>query len=118
MTKYDAVGVEELEAGACKIVTIAGKSIGVYYNGKEYYAIRNVCPHQQVELCKGKFTGTTLESKPHEYIYGREGEILTCPWHAWEFDVKTGKALVDPDRYRVKVYEVSVENNRVWVHVD
>ncbi len=39
MTKYDAVGVEELEAGACKIVTIAGKSIGVYYNGKEYYAI-------------------------------------------------------------------------------
>ncbi|PZE20263.1 Rieske (2Fe-2S) protein [Paenibacillus xerothermodurans] len=117
MTKHEAAAVGEIEAGKCKIVTIDGRSIGIYYDGRDYFAIRNVCPHEQAELCKGTFSGTTLASQPHEYIYGMDGEILVCPWHGWEFDVKTGKSLVDPERYRVKVYEVTVEDDRVWVHM-
>jgi nitrite reductase/ring-hydroxylating ferredoxin subunit len=117
MMKYDVAEIGEIERGKCKIVNIKGRSIGVYYNGKDYFAIRNICPHQQAELCKGTFTGTTLVSKPHEYIYGREGEVLVCPWHGWEYDVKTGQSLVDPNRYRIKVYDVSIENKRVMVHL-
>ncbi|WCK55986.1 Rieske (2Fe-2S) protein [Aneurinibacillus sp. Ricciae_BoGa-3] len=117
MTKYEAAQVGEIENGTCKILNIEGRSIGVYYDGKEYFAIRNVCPHEQAELCKGTFSGTTLNSKPHEYIYGMDGEILICPWHGWEFDVKTGQSLVDPNRYRVKVYDVTVEDNRIFVQV-
>jgi 3-phenylpropionate/trans-cinnamate dioxygenase ferredoxin subunit len=115
--KHDVAEVGEIEIGKCKIVSIGGRSIGIYYNGENYFAIRNVCPHEQAELCKGTFTGTTLPSKPHEYIYGRDGEILVCPWHGWEYDVNTGQSLVDPNRYRVKVYEVSVENNRIMVRI-
>jgi phenylpropionate dioxygenase-like ring-hydroxylating dioxygenase large terminal subunit len=75
MRKFDAAGVEEIEIGDCKILKIEGRSIGIYYDGKKYFAIRNVCPHEQAELCKGKITGTTLPSKPHEYIYGMEGVL-------------------------------------------
>ncbi|MDQ0218145.1 Rieske (2Fe-2S) protein [Peribacillus cavernae] len=117
MIKYDAAEVGEIETGKCKIFNINGRSIGVYYNGENYFAIRNVCPHQQAELCKGKISGTTLASKPHEYIYGKDGEILICPWHGWEFEIKTGQSLVDPDRYKVKVYDVSIENNRIMVYM-
>jgi nitrite reductase/ring-hydroxylating ferredoxin subunit len=117
MNKFEAAKVGEIEVGSCKILTVEGRSVGIYYDGENYFAIRNVCPHEQAEICKGKVTGTTLTSKPHEYVYGMEGEILVCPWHGWEFDIKTGKSLVDPDRYRIKVYDVSVENNRIMVHV-
>ncbi|ALS21420.1 MULTISPECIES: Rieske (2Fe-2S) protein [Paenibacillus] len=115
--KHVAAEVGEIAVGTCKIISIEGRSIGIYYDGERYHAIRNVCPHEQAELCKGHFSGTTLTSKPHEYIYGMEGEILVCPWHGWEFNVKTGASLVDPDRYRVKVYDVSVEEDRIVVHV-
>ncbi|WP_243767688.1 Rieske (2Fe-2S) protein [Paenibacillus agricola] len=27
----------------------------------------------------------------------RDNEILRCPWHGWEFDLKTGEHLVDPE---------------------
>jgi nitrite reductase/ring-hydroxylating ferredoxin subunit len=116
MRKFDAAGVDEIEIGDCKILKIEGRSIGIYYDGKKYFAIRNVCPHEQAELCKGKITGTTLPSKPHEYIYGMEGEVLVCPWHGWEFNVNDGTCLGDP-KYKVKTYEVSVENNRVMVQI-
>lgn len=114
--KYEVAEVGEIEVGSCKIVTVNGRSIGIYNDGKKYYAIRNVCPHEQAELCKGTFSGTTMPSKPHEYIYGMEGEVLLCPWHGWEFNINNGECIGDP-KYKVKTYEVSVENNRVMVQI-
>ena len=51
----------------------------------------------------------TLPSAPGEYLWAREGEILRCPWHGWEFDLTTGCAICEPDRTRVRTYEVTVE---------
>ena len=60
-------------------------------------------------LCKGTVTGTTLPSKPGEYIWAREGEIVRCPWHGWEFDITSGRSIFNPHRMRVKTYKVTVE---------
>ena len=49
---------------------------------------------------------------PGEVEYARAGEILTCPWHAWEFDIRTGQSWCDPARLRVRRYAVSVEQGR------
>jgi 3-phenylpropionate/trans-cinnamate dioxygenase ferredoxin subunit len=46
---------------------------------------------------------------PGEYTYTRRGEILRCPWHGWEFDVKTGQSWFDPVQTRVRAYPVTVE---------
>jgi 3-phenylpropionate/trans-cinnamate dioxygenase ferredoxin subunit len=46
---------------------------------------------------------------PGEYTYTRRGEILRCPWHGWEFDVKTGQSWFDPQQTRVRAYPVTVE---------
>jgi len=50
-----------------------------------------------------------MPSQPGEYIWGREGEILRCPWHGWEFDLITGRSIFNPHKMRVKTYEVTVE---------
>lgn len=51
-----------------------------------------------------------MPSKPGEYIWARDGEILRCPWHGWEFDITTGRSIFNPHRTRVKAYDVTVEN--------
>jgi nitrite reductase/ring-hydroxylating ferredoxin subunit len=73
--------------------------------------LRNSCPHQGAPLCRGAITGMTVPSTPGEYVWAREGEILRCPWHGWEFDVTSGRSVCNPHRTRVKTYEVTVEED-------
>jgi len=50
-----------------------------------------------------------VHSPVGEYVLKRPGEIIRCPWHGWEFDIKTGRSIFNPHRVRVKSYEVRVE---------
>ncbi|NOU94832.1 Rieske 2Fe-2S domain-containing protein [Paenibacillus sp. LMG 31456] len=108
MAKHIVGNTNEILPGQKKIVSLEGLSIGVFNVHGTYYAVKNSCPHQQAPLCVGKVSGTTLPSKPGEFLYGREGEILRCPWHGWEFDLTNGHSLFDPNRCWVKTYEVEV----------
>ncbi|MCY9698175.1 Rieske (2Fe-2S) protein [Paenibacillus alginolyticus] len=96
------------------IVNVEGRSIGLYRINGEYYALHNRCPHEGAQLCKGKVCGTTLPSDVYAYQFGRQGEIVRCPWHGWEFDIKTGKSLVD-EKVRVRSYKVTVEDGKVGI---
>jgi 3-phenylpropionate/trans-cinnamate dioxygenase ferredoxin subunit len=104
----------EIPPGDRKIVEIAGRSIGIFNVGGKYVAVLNVCPHELAPVCLGRVGGTTLPSPPGEYCWGREGEILACPWHGWEFDLLTGEALADP-RKRLRTYPVEVVDGTVYV---
>jgi 3-phenylpropionate/trans-cinnamate dioxygenase ferredoxin subunit len=108
-TRHVVGTVAEIGPGQRKIVEVAGISIGVFNVGGTFYALRNRCPHQGAPLCRGSLKGTTLPSAPGEYVWGREGEILRCPWHGWEFDVTNGRSIFNPHRVRVRAYEVTVE---------
>lgn len=108
MAKHTVCEVSELPPGNRRIISLEGRSIGVFNIKGTYYAVRNRCPHQGAELCKGPVKGIMLPSGPGEYRYGRDGEILCCPWHGWEFEIATGKSVFDPAQCRVKSYEVTV----------
>ena len=55
---------------------VAGERIVALYNvDGEFYALDGVCPHQGGPLGKGRLSGC----------------IVTCPWHGWQFDVRTGQ---------------------------
>lgn len=73
------------------------------------------CPHQGGPLCLGVLTGTTLPSAPGEYVYGRENEIIRCPWHGFEYDSVTGRCLGDPERMRVRTLDVVARDGDVLV---
>jgi nitrite reductase/ring-hydroxylating ferredoxin subunit len=109
MAKYVVGTVEEIAPGQRKIVEIAGRSIGVFNVGGSFYALRNTCPHQGGPLCQGQVTGLLMARVPGEFSYTRRGEILRCPWHGWEFDIKTGQSWFDPVQTRVRAYPVTIE---------
>ena len=109
MAKHVIGTVDEIPPGERKIVEIEGRSVGVFNIGGEFYALRNTCPHQSGPLCQGRLTGFLMARGPGEYSYTRRGEIIRCPWHGWEFDVKTGQSWFDPVQTRVRAYPVTVE---------
>jgi nitrite reductase (NADH) small subunit len=82
-TRHVIGRVGEVPPGQRKIVEVEGQSIGVFNVCGTFYALKNRCPHQGAPLCLGSLKGTALPGPPGEYHWGREGEILRCPWHGW-----------------------------------
>jgi nitrite reductase (NADH) small subunit len=113
--RWPVAKTSDIPPGARKIVEIEGRSIGLFNVHGTFVAVLNVCPHQQAPVCRGRIGGTTLPSPPGEFRWGRDGEILACPWHGWEFDLLTGRALAD--RRRLRLYPVTVEDDIVFVTV-
>ncbi|CAG7622330.1 3-phenylpropionate/cinnamic acid dioxygenase ferredoxin subunit [Paenibacillus solanacearum] len=114
LQRHVVATVSDIPPGAKKIVEAGGRSIGVYNINGQFHALRNVCPHQGAELCKGLVKPLVVSKGPGSFDYEREGEIVRCPWHQWEFDIKTGCMIVDP-AMRTKSYEVTVEKFDVSV---
>jgi 3-phenylpropionate/trans-cinnamate dioxygenase ferredoxin subunit len=113
MGTYVVAKASELPPGERKLVEVGGRSIGVFNVDGAYHALRNVCPHQGAPLCLGSIQGTAECSAPGEYVWGREGRILRCPWHGWEFDLTTGQSVFNPHSTRVRSYRVTVEEPSV-----
>jgi len=109
MKTYPVCKVSELPPGGRRIISIGTKSIGVFNLSGTYYALRNLCPHQFAPLCQGKVTGYCEPGNVGEFRWKREGEIVRCPWHAWEFDIKTGRSIFNPHKVRTGTYAVSIE---------
>ncbi len=104
MERHVVAPVAELPPGSRRLVTIRGREVVVFNVGGEYFALVDRCPHQGGSLSRGKLTGLVEASAPGEVRYSRRGEIIRCPWHGWEFDLRTGRSWCDPARLRVKNY--------------
>jgi nitrite reductase/ring-hydroxylating ferredoxin subunit len=105
---------DDITEGQSKIVNVEGRSIGIYRIDGEYYALHNRCPHEGAQLCKGPVCGTTLPSNVYEYEFGRKGELVRCPWHGWEFEIKTGKSVFD-EKVRTRSYKVQVDDGKIGI---
>jgi nitrite reductase/ring-hydroxylating ferredoxin subunit len=99
----------DIPPGDRRIVTLEGRSIGVFNVSGTYYALRNRCPHLAGPLCQGRVGGLLTATDPEHVVFERDGEILRCPWHGWEFDITTGRSVFEPEGLRVRAYEVTIE---------
>jgi 3-phenylpropionate/trans-cinnamate dioxygenase ferredoxin subunit len=102
----------ELAPGEKRIVDDpeSGISIGVFNVGGEFFALKNVCPHLGAPLCLGSVHATHRPGEVFEFRADLAGRVLRCPWHGWEFDIVTGKALYDRNS-RVASYPCTVDDN-------
>ena len=114
--RYIVAAVADLPPGQRKIVAIDRREIGVFNVQGEFYALRNLCPHRSGPLCSGRVRPLVVTTGVYQREYEREGEILKCPWHQWEFDIKTGQALYD-EKLRVKTYRVVQEGDDVVLYL-
>jgi nitrite reductase/ring-hydroxylating ferredoxin subunit len=83
------------------IETVAGERIVALFNvAGEFFALDGVCPHQGGPLGKGCL----------------KGHVVTCPWHGWQFDVRTGQHQISAT-IRQPSLPVRVEHGEVFVDV-
>lgn len=109
MAKHVVAKLGEIAPGQRKAVTVRGRPIVIFNLEGEYFGLLNRCPHQSAELAKGLIAGIAVADGPGEIRCVRPGEFIRCPWHGWEFDIRTGQSWCDPGRYAVKQFQVAVE---------
>lgn len=93
--------LDELPPGKSKEVEYGGRIYALFNVDGTISAIDGLCPHQGGPLADGPMDGT----------------YVICPWHGWDFCVKTGKSTMN-SRLKQPVFEVKVEGDDVLVAVD
>ena len=110
----------ESSFGEGKFVIIDGgkHSIGIIrLRTGELKAVRNWCPHKGAPICRGIVGGTWPPSAVGELQYDREGEVLVCPWHGFEYDLQDGREMFQEIPTRLRFFPISVRDGTVYVTV-
>ncbi len=110
MPKYVIGKVEQIPPGNRKLVEIRGRQIAIFNLNGDFFGILDRCPHQGASLCKGQIVGLVESEEPGEYKFSRQNEIIRCPWHGWEFDIRTGRSRCEPSKFRATQYPVTVND--------
>ncbi len=106
MAKHVVGAAKDVPPGERLRVDVAGTPVVIYNLGGEYFGLLDRCPHMGGLLSEGIQIGLVEAPKPGCYSYDRAGEIVRCPWHGWEFDIRTGKSRFDPKRWKTRPVEV------------
>lgn len=117
MGQHVVCEIHEIPEGKAKQVHVEGRDIAVFNLGDRFAAITSKCPHEGANLCNGKITDFIDSNGPGEYFIDGDRSFVRCPWHGWEFDLKTGQSQCDPRRMRVKSFEVDVTDGEQAVQI-
>jgi nitrite reductase/ring-hydroxylating ferredoxin subunit len=92
--------LEDLPPGALRAVTAGDQEVTLARCDGGVYAIQSHCLHLKGPLWEGHL----------------EGCVLTCPWHGWQYDVRTGENEFDL-AIQLQTYDVQVEDGEIRVRV-
>ena len=98
MARVKVLELSALPSGQIALVSVDGEDVVLFRRGDEIFAFGNRCPHQEGSLSDG-------------FV---EGDIVTCPLHGWEFDVRSGLCMTIPGE-SVPRYNVTVEDGAVFL---
>ena len=113
--------VAEFPDGERRIVSSGAHEIGVFHWQGQFYAYANMCLHQGGPACEG-----VIMHKVEDVIgpdrtwvgqkFSDERVHFVCPWHGYEYDIKTGECAADR-RLRLKKYNVVRRGEEIYVSV-
>jgi 3-phenylpropionate/trans-cinnamate dioxygenase ferredoxin subunit len=92
---------DEINPGQARLIDVKGKRIALFNIDGDFFAIDNMCTHEEASLAEGEVSG-------HE---------VTCPLHGARFDVRTGEVLGPPAYDDVASYAVRVVGTDIEVDV-
>lgn len=90
---------KDIASGTGILVELGGERIALFNENGTFYAIGDVCTHSGGPLSEGDV----------------EGDVVTCPWHGAQFDIKTGEVMSPPATEPVQTYRVKVEGGDVLI---
>ena len=119
MGEHVVTAASELQEGDRLVAELTGREVAVFRFDGDLYAYLNWCAHQGGPVCEGALTGTyeaTYDREANEVSlsWNREGEVLMCPWHGWEYDLPSGECLSQRST-RLPSYPVEERNGDVVV---
>jgi nitrite reductase/ring-hydroxylating ferredoxin subunit len=119
MTEKFVGKASEFQDGDRRIVFVGKKEIGVFRDGGRFYAYSNYCVHQGGPACEGliiaKVEERIMPDKTARGLYFSDTEThFVCPWHGYEYDMKTGECVADR-RLKLRKYEVVQKGDDVYV---
>jgi nitrite reductase/ring-hydroxylating ferredoxin subunit len=117
MTRHIVARTTDIPPGGNKVFGVEGRDIVVFHVNGEFFALLNRCPHEGAPLEKAACVARLTSPEPGIYQRSRVGELLRCPWHGWEFDMRNGQSYFDPKRVKVRSYPVAVESGQELTQV-
>ena len=115
MPRYVVATVESVPPGARHHVTVGGRGLAIFNVAGEYFALRDACPHQGARLSCGTVVPAIGADGPGRYRMDPTQSFVKCPWHGWEYDLRTGQSSFDPLHDRVRAYPAAVESGESLV---
>jgi nitrite reductase/ring-hydroxylating ferredoxin subunit len=112
--------IADIPDGERKIVQHGAHDIGVFHWDGQFYAYANMCLHQGGPACEGILVNNVVDILNPDQTY--EGQTFgervhfACPWHGYEYDLKTGECAADR-RLRLKKYNVVRRGDDIFVNV-
>jgi len=116
MNWHNVARCDQVKPGQPLIVTVQGKQVGLFHEGGDYFAVLDFCPHAGAPICRGRVSGAVACDEQGNLRYDHDRQVLRCPWHHWEFDLRTGKALL-PIREKLRTYPIRVEDDHLLVQI-
>ena len=109
----------DMKDGDVRIIRQDRIEVGVYRHAGSYYAYRNQCLHQGGPACEGltiaKVEERIMPDKTSKGLYFSDTELhFVCPWHGYEYDIKTGECVSDR-KLKLRKYEVIQKGDEVYV---
>ena len=99
----------DVPEGGSILVTVGRREIGIYRVDGQFYGLLNRCPHLGGPLCAGQIVTDIVSPLPGDVRSVPGRTFVTCPWHNWEFDVRTGQSYWN-ERLRAMPFRVTVES--------
>ena len=112
MARHIVARTSDIPLGGNKVFGIEGRDVVVFHVNGEFFALLNRCPHEGAPLEKAACVARLTSPEPGVYHRDRVGELLRCPWHGWEFDMRNGQSWFDPKRFKVRSFPVAVEKGQ------
>ena len=114
--RVDIGTTDQFAEGKPHAVRVGERDLVIVRKGEAFFAVRDKCPHQGARLSRGTLVGeVAVGARGEQPELVREGEFLSCPWHGWKMDIRTGCSSIPAERARVRTYPVSISDGHVFV---
>lgn len=110
--RYVVGRVDDFPQSDRLLISVNGREIGVFRVEGEFFAVLNRCPHLGGPLCHGQVVNKVSSPAPGIVNLDRSQTLLTCPYHNWEFDIRTGQSYFDPDNLTARPFPIEVESGQ------